>query len=263
MFWPLVKYTLTAAVRDRILLTFIILTLIIASLSNFFGSAAVVEQMEFALVYKAGALRLAGVICLVLFISFYIRRAFEAREVDFLLARPVSRAVYIFSHATSFVIIAAFLSAAIAIIVYLSGNPDFLGWQVWGFSIFIEFFIVSLVTLFFAMVITSAAGAAMAALALYALGRMIGTLSGIADMPSDHQALTWLSYFFDMISVFIPRFDLMGQTSWLVYGPEAFVGQLTTGLKAIGLVWFLYLQAFVFSALFIIASIFDFTRRQF
>lgn len=263
MFSSLMRYTLTAALRDRIFLGFILIMLVIASISNFLGSATIVEQLSFSMVYKAGAMRLAGAISLVLFICFYIRRAYDSREIDFMVSRPVSRPMYVLSLAMSFMVIAAILACAIAGILYVSGVPDVAGWQIWSFSLLIEYILISLIAMFFAMVIKSAAGAALACFALYALGRMVGVLAGIADMPTDNQGLVIAGYFFDLISIFVPRFDLMGQTSWLVYGAAAVESDLTTTLKSIGLNWFLYAQGLVFGLLFILASIFDFTRKQF
>ena len=261
MFSSLMGYTLTAALRDRILLAFVLIMLIIASISNFLGSAAIVEQLQFSMVYKAGAMRLAGAVSLVLFICFYVRRAYDSREIDFLVSRPVSRPLYILSLATSFAVIAAALAVAISAAIYISGVPDVSGWQIWSFSLLIEYIVISMIAMFFAMVIKSAAG--LAGFALYALGRMIGVLSGIADMPTDNQGLVVAGYLFDLISVFVPRFDLMGQTAWLVYGAQAVAADMTDSLKAIGFNWFLYLQGLAFSLLFILATIFDFTRKQF
>ena len=52
----------------------------------------------FALSYTAGGLRIIGVLSLVLFISFYIRRAFDTKDVDLNLTRPVSRVSFLLSH---------------------------------------------------------------------------------------------------------------------------------------------------------------------
>lgn len=270
MSFPIIKFVGIAALRDKILITFLILVLMIGSLSGFFGSATVTEQMDFALVYKAGSLRLAGVISLILFICFYMRRAFETKEVEYLLTRPVSRLQYILSHAASFALIGLFLAVLIAGVILVTGSPNIGGWALWTYSLAIEYVLMALIAMFFSLVVTSPAGSALICIAFYALARMIGTILGISNLPTDSLITEGLGYIMEVISIIVPRFDIMGQTSWLVYGKESASGfeidrfaESAGYIKSIGLSWFLYLQALGFSVLLITASAYDFSRKQF
>lgn len=269
MSFPIIKFVTTAALRDKILITFLVLILIIASLSGFFGSAAITEQPDFALVYKAGSLRMAGIASLVLFVCFYVRRAFETKEVEYLLTSPLTRFQYIISHAVSFALIAALLAVAISLVILLTAQPDTAGWMLWSFSLVIEYVLVALIGMFFSLVVPSAAGAALICFAFYTLARMIGVLLGISSMPTETTLMDVLGKVMEIISILIPRFDLMGQSEWLVYGPGQSGGfeidrwASDSGPQNIGLSWFVYLQAVGFSTLIIIASAFDFSRKQF
>lgn len=269
---PLVLYVLTAALRDRLLVTLALLIAAGAGLGAFLGSAAMTEQDSFSTVFGAGGLRFLGVIGIVLFVCFYMRRAFESKEVEFMLARPMSRLTYLFSHAFAFIILAALVALAVSLVLLLSGAPHAAGLMIWGLSLLAEYAVMTVAALFFSVVLSSAAGAAMATLGFYALARLIGTLIGIARHPPENILFAVLNNIVELISVFIPRFDLMGQTSWLVYGFDGAGGislrddagwlaqQLTVYAGAGG---FILIQCAVFVSLLLAAAAYDFTRREF
>lgn len=269
---PLVRFVLTAARRDKLMMTLCLMIVLGASLAAFLGGGAMTEEASFALVFGAGGLRFLGVIGLVLFSCFYIRRAFETKEVEFLLSRPISRATFLLSHAFAFMLLAVFVSLVMAACVSVLGKPDMGGLATWAVSICMENMIMVVAALFFSMVLSSAAGSALATLGLYVLARLIGTLIGIASVP----ALTWvfkvLNRVMDVISIVVPRLDMMGQTSWLVYGVKGSggIGFLEyTGSYAhmmishIGILGFIVLQGGLFIALLLAAAAFDFARREF
>jgi hypothetical protein len=69
---PLISYVLRAAVRDKLVLSLLILMVVGTSVAIFIGSSAVIEADQFAMVFAAGGLRLAGVLGLTLFAVFFI-----------------------------------------------------------------------------------------------------------------------------------------------------------------------------------------------
>ena len=136
---PLVLYVLKAAVRDRLILALVILLLGAASLSVFLGSAAVVEKTGFVAVYAAGSIRALDVFGLVLFAVFFIRRSFDARDVEFMLARPVGRISFLLSYAAGFSLLAALISV-VSIIFVCALTPQMLsaGHVLWFLSLLFE-----------------------------------------------------------------------------------------------------------------------------
>lgn len=272
----LVKYVLTAAMRDKLMITLILMILMGAAVAVFMGSASVTEEDSFALVFGSGGLRFLGVMGLILFCCFYVRRSFETKEVEFLLSRPISRASFLFSHTLAFVILAFCITAVITAVVAVLGHHNLAqslaGLAVWGVSLAVELSIMAVASLFFSMVLSSAAGSALATLGLYALGRMVGTLLGILDHPSANALYAVIGSVMKIISVVTPRLDMMGQTSWLVYGadvsgtmkflPDAspYAYWMTEHL---GLLGFIGVQGVIFSALLLVAASHDFMRRQF
>lgn len=250
---PLVGYVLKAAARDRLILSCMGLTILGICVSLFIGGAALVEKQEFVIVYTAGGLRLLSVFGIVLFVAFYVRRLFDQRDIEFLLSRPLTRSSLIISHAVALLIVAFMLAMTAAVAVgLLSFNGIFTAFSYWVFSLFLEVMMMGFLALFFAMVLPSATVCALATMAFYVLARMMGQVLGIIDAGGLGGWEHVLGNVMQVLSVIFPRFDLMTQTSWLIYGPQGNEGIL-----------FLLAQAGAFSFLVISAAVIDLARRQF
>ena len=249
----LIRYVLRAAIRDRILIALVLAMLVGTSLAIFMGSSAVAEKGPFAGVFAAGGLRFAGVIGLVLFVVFHVRRSFESKDVEFLLSRPITRTQFLLSFAAAFSLMAIITTGVQAVCLAMI-VPNILepGSLLWLASIAVENIIMVNVALFFALMVSSAAPCAMACLGFYLLARMMGQILGIIDMGTDARGGFYLVKIMEVISAVTPRLDLMGQTTWLVYGPDA---SATYG--------FLILQAIIFSGLVLAAARIDLARRTF
>ena len=205
------------------------------------------------LVFAGGGLRVAGVLGLTLFSIFHMRRSFESKDVEFLLSRPISRSGFLLSFAAAFSILAAITALMEGLCLYVLAPMHFDdGVVLWIASITVENIIMINVALFFAMILTSAAAGAMATFGLYVLARMMGEILGIVDTNTEFAWAKPLSYIMETISVIVPRLDLMGQTSWLIYGAQ---GDVSYG--------FLAAQGAVFSALVLTAAMIDLSRRKF
>ena len=249
----LVRYVLKAAARDRLVLSLLAAFIVASSLSMFMGSSAVVEKNIFALVFMGAGLRMAGVVGLILFVVFFVRRSFDARDVEFLLSRPVTRAQFLLSFAVGFWIL-AILTALVQGFAVGILTPGFVsaGSLLWTASLAIENIMIVSVAFFFSLILTSAATAAMASFGFYVLGRMMGEILGIMAAGGLGSWLVLPSHVMTMISMLIPRLDLLGQTSWLVYGTAGSVGY-----------GFLIAQGLVFTALILTAAMIDLVRRKF
>jgi hypothetical protein len=269
---PLVRYILTAARRDKLMMTLALMIALGASMSVLLGSATAVEQGQFSLVFASGGLRFLGVLGIVLFVSFYVRRAFEHKEIEFLLSRPISRMTFLFSHAAAFMFLALLVAVAVALPMLFAGGPNPGGLAAWTCSVAVEYMIMAVAAMFFSMVLSSAAGSALATFGLYVLSRLIGTLLGITTVGASSIFFAILDKIMLAVSVVVPRLDLMGQTSWLVYGVEGSsgVGLLRDSgiyaqkmIGALGVMGFVSVQGVLFIALLLAASAFDFVRRRF
>ncbi|MDE1151896.1 MAG: hypothetical protein PW788_05095 [Micavibrio sp.] len=242
------------------------------AVSVFLGSATITEKESFALVFGASGLRFLGVLGTTLFCCFYVRRSFETKEVEFLLSRPLSRTTFLFSHATAFIALALSLAISIGLVVFFLGKPSMNGFVVWLASLGVEYSIIAVAALFFSMVVSSASGSALCTLGFYTLARMMGTILGISHQAPSNAIFAVLNNIAEMISIFVPRLDLMGQTSWLVYGVAGSGGIGFTEeagnyahmmVAHLGILGFISLQGAVFIALLLAATAFDFIRREF
>ncbi len=269
---PLVKYVLTAASRDKLMITLLLMIALGAAVSILLGGAATSEEAAFSSVFASGGLRFLGVLGIVMFCAFYMRRAFDHKEVEFLLSRPISRMTFLSSHAIAFIFLAILIAALVTLAVALVGKPHMGGLLAWGLSLMTEYGIMAVTAMFFSMVLSSAAGSALAALGVYVLARMMGTLLGIASAPPENILFALMNNVMELISTVIPRLDLMGQTSWLVYGVEGAGGLALTKeagraahfiVEQVGVVGFIGLQGVVFILLLLAATAFDFARKEF
>lgn len=248
----LVKYVLLAAIRDRLFLSLIVSLGVAASLSFFLGDSALSEKDQFTLIFAASGMRIIVVFALVLFVVFFIRRSFDNKDIEFLLSRPVSRTSIIFSYAFSFALLSLFICLCLGLMLFAIGPHLFsYGHVLWLFSVLVECIIMVNLALFFSMYISSAVTAVMSALGVYVLGRLMGQFLGIIDANLvDDGGLFAMAL--QLVSVITPRLDLLGQSSWLLYGVDS------SSVFLLVLV-----QGVVFSALVLSAASFDFVKRQF
>ncbi|MDH5723102.1 MAG: hypothetical protein OEY94_07255 [Alphaproteobacteria bacterium] len=253
MLLPLVRYVLQAALRDRLVLALFLVLAVATALSIFFGSSAVIEKDIFSVVFIAGSLRIASILGLTLFVIFFVRKSFDSKDIEFLLSRPIGRVRFILSYSTAFNIIAVLLGlAGIATIYAMSLGLEKEGHFIWALSYLVECIIMVNVAFFFALYISSAANAAMATAAFYILGRMMGQILGIIDSNLLKTSLP-VEMAMTLVSILVPRLDLMAQNSWLVYGLQ----------NPLSSVFFVIAQCLVFYFLIINAILLDFVRRQF
>jgi ABC-type transport system involved in multi-copper enzyme maturation permease subunit len=249
---PLVAYLLRSACADRLLAVLALAIVAGAALAGFLGSTALVEQSELAMVYAATAGRHAVVAALVLFTCFHLRRAFESREVDLLLSRPVSRFGFVLAEVATLVLLAGVGAVLAGIAVAASGRPEPAALGLWTSSLMVEAAIAATAALFFALALTSGVAAALAGLGFYVLSRMIGLLGELAGAQGGSGPQGWLAdQAVFLLGLALPRLDLFARTSWLVHGG----GEDAAGLGLI------FAQGLVYLVLLTAAAGIDFERR--
>jgi hypothetical protein len=253
----LINYVLKAAGRDKLFLSMFIGVILAVALSFFMSSAAVTEKAQFSLVYMAGSLRLLAIAGLSLFIVFFIRRSHEARDVEYLLTRPMSRVNFILSHGAAFSLLAFIVTGLLTLCVTgfaFRYNQISMGMFLWLAGVGGELLITANVAFFFAMVLSSPVSASMATLGFYVLARLMGQLLAIvSESFTMFPGSELLVHILQAVSMVIPRFDLMTQTSWLLY-------DVTNVLKDY---IFIVIQSLFFLGMIWVATMIDFVKRQF
>lgn len=250
---PLIMFTLKAAVRDKLFLGAFIVVSLACALSVFFGTSASVEQNQFTAIYAAGSIRLICALALMLSVCFYVRRLAEAGQFEYLLTKPISRVSFTLSNSISFSLISAIIVLIIAIpIKILTLNIDGTVTTMWLLSIFIEMLIVTNAALFFSMTLKSSFSATLATMSFYIFGRLIGDILGVVHSGKVSGDYVLLSKIFEPISLLVPRLDLMGQSSWLIYG-----GYDVSSLS------YIFVHGILFCLMLILATTIDLLRKEF
>jgi len=251
-----VRYVLLTATRDRLFFGLLIGVLAAAYISNALGSTAMLEAEQMALSFTAASARVIIMIGLIVFIGFHMKNAFEAREIDVLLSRPISRTTLVLSYWLGFATVALLLVLPTVILIAIIGTLNKTGFMLWSLSLFLEALFVVSMTLFAALTIRSGVGTVLASLAMYTLSRMMGffvvaTKSG-GMLFQSAEVGTGARWLMNAISTIVPRLDFYAKSSWLVYG-----------VKTYDALYLFLMQSAVFIPLLIAASVIDFKRKQF
>ena len=109
----IIFYILLNAVRNKLYIGLILFLLIAISLSIFLGSTAFIEEQQFTNAYIAGLSRIIIESGMMIFVCINIGKAFENKEIEFIISKSISREKFILSS------IAGFLLASILIIIPL------------------------------------------------------------------------------------------------------------------------------------------------
>lgn len=252
---PTIRYILLTALRDRLFLALLLGILAATWISRVLGGTALVETQEMSLAFGAVSSRLILMIGLVVFLCFHVRHAFDTKEIDVFLSRPVSRARLVLAYWLGFAFVGLLLVLPTCAIIAQMGLVNRAGFFIWGLSLIMEAGLVVAIALFASFTLKSAVASVMASLGFYVLSRMmafflITTESAFVARAEWQGAI--LTYALKTIAVVIPRLDLFSKTEWLVYGAHA-----TTDLMLFAA------QAFIFIPLLLLATMLDFQRRQF
>ena len=260
-----IRYVLLTALRDKLFTGMLGGVIAAAYISSVMGSTALVETQAMTVTYAAGVARLILVMGLTVFVCFHIRNAFDTREIDVMLSRPITRYNLVLSYWLGFAGVALLLVVPVALILtWLSAFRDAEGhWHLlqgagllaWTGSMLLESFLVVALALFAAFTLRSGVSAVMATLGFYVLSRMMGFFvitmqSGMLFREQEvNIAAKWL---LTVISVVIPRLDFFAKTDWLV-----------NALKSPQEITLYVIQAAVFIPVLVIAAMADFKRKQF
>ncbi|MGH1398998.1 MAG: hypothetical protein ACRBCT_07270 [Alphaproteobacteria bacterium] len=249
----LISYVWTAAMRDRLIIAMLVMLALGASVSVFLASAALTEKDQFAAVLSAGGIRIVGILGLVVFTVFFIRRSIESKDIELLLSRPFSRIQFVASYAIAFSMLATTIALACAACLFATAPHLFgLGHVIWTATLILEYIIVVNIAFFFALMLSSAAVSVMAVVAFYVLSRMMGQFLGIIKAGIAGEKSGWLENIMNIISMLTPRLDLLSQTTWLIY-PIQNASELA----------FVALQCLLILVIIFIAALIDLLKRQF
>lgn len=217
------RYMLITAIRDRLIAAFLVALAAGVGGAMFLAASALAEKREFGLTFGGELSRTILVLGLITFISFHIRRMYETREIEAILARPISRTAFVLASFGAYALISLLLSIVAPLLLMAAFSANGAGLLEWGGSLILEGFLVVGLSLFCAMSLESAGASVMAALGFYLLARSAAFLHAITvnhTAAFDQALLNDVSrWVVEVIAAVMPRLDLFGQSRWLIYGP--------------------------------------------
>ena len=250
-----IRYVLLTAIRDRLFIGLLLGILAAAYISGVLGSTAMLEPEQMTLAFTAASSRVIIMIGIIVFIGFHMRNAFDAREIDVLLSRPISRTSLVLSYWVGFSVVATLLVLPTIILIALLGTLNHTGFMLWSVSLLLESWLVVSVALFASLTIKSGVGTVLASLAIYTLSRMMGfflattSTGGLFKETSINIGTKWLM---EGVASIVPRLDFYAKSNWLIYGAKSYED-----------LYLFLIQSAIFIPLLIIASVMDFKRKQF
>ena len=239
----------------QILIGVLLAILVATALSAALGSTAMVEKAQMMLGFSSAAARVILMLGLIIFVCFHIRQAFDQKEIDVLLSRPLSRFQVMLAYWLGFSFVAFLLVLATVTLFSFLPIFNFSGYIYWSLSLLAESFVVVALGLFAAFTLRSAVLSVIATLGFYTLARMAGFFIATADGGMMTQII-WLNQLMEwtvkITALIIPRLDLFTQSEWLIYGVTA-PQELS----------FAAVQLLVYIPLLLTAATIDFMRKQF
>lgn len=250
-----IRYILLTAIRDRLFLGLFFGIVFAAFVSSVMGETAMLEAEQMTVTLSAASARMILMVGLIVFTCFHLRAAFNQREIDVLLSRPISRANLVISYWLGFACVATLLVIPTVIMLYVIGVLNWNGYLAWSVSLLLESWLVVAISLFAGFTLKSAVSSVLGSLGFYVLSRMIGFFTATAAngvLFSDSQINGAFRWAIDIVAMFIPRLDFFGKSHWLIYGPNEMQD-----------VYLFMIQAAIFIPLLIAAAVIDFRRKQF
>ncbi|MFZ4540269.1 MAG: hypothetical protein ACOYNL_00475 [Rickettsiales bacterium] len=250
-----IRYVLLTATRDRLFIGLLVGIALAAYLSSVLGSTAMIETEQMTIAFTAASARVIIMVGIIVFIGFHMRNAFDAREIDVLLSRPISRTTLVLSYWIGFAAVGACLVVPTILLMFILGTLNHTGFLLWALSLLLESWLVVSIALFASLTIKSGVGTVLASMAIYTLSRMMGfflATTNSVGVFKEHEVNVGAQWLMKGIALFVPRLDFYAKSNWLIYGPKSYED----------LNLFL-LQSAIFIPLLVAASVLDFKRKQF
>lgn len=250
----ILRYILLTAIRDRLYIGLFVALVASFSFSIFLGTTALVEQQQTTAAYVAGSSRAILAIGMILFVCLSVSRAFENKEVEFIISKAISRQRFVFAYLAGFSFAALLVFLPLILAIFAITNSNNFGLLIWAISLFFELMILISFALLSSLILKNSFSAIMASFGFYIISRLMGVFVMAIDLPQDFAQTK--NHFFaatlKILSAVFPRLDLFGQSSWLSYGVSDF-----------GNLWLILLQTAIYLPLMIFMAFHDFKKKQF
>ena len=252
--WPILKYILRTGLRDKLYLSIFAFLVCSFSLAIFLGSTSLTEATQTTAAFIAGSSRIIICVGIILFCCLSINRAFENKEVEFILSKAISREQFILAYFFGFALSALLIILPLVLVIYTLVPVNKIGLLAWSLSLFAELLIIVSFATLAALILKNSLSAILSTMAFYLISRLMGIFVLAINLPQDFAQVQqrFLPSLLKIISLFFPRLDLFAPSQWLVYGVDDY-----SQIKII------VLQSAIYIPLLIFMSLRDFKLKQF
>ncbi len=244
---------LAEARSNRMLVGVLLIYIAAWAMALFVQEISITESRQGAIALMAAFLRWSLLFYLGLFAVNNIIRTVNDKMLLLYLSMPISRGVFIFGHFFGFALLGGILAvgASVLLMFYAEGQNVL----AWGFSLFIESCLVAGFALLCSLGLFQVTAAFSLLMALYLLSRMMHMLILMAQSPllqgDDTIAGQFSRVFLTVLDYLLPRLDRFTRADWLIYG------DIPSGEMS-----FVFQQGIIYLFLLLMATYFDFIRRE-
>lgn len=249
----LILYILQCMRRDKVFLSMIVGIFSSLFICAFLGSNAAYEQDQMKIVYSSSVFRIILVYGFAIFNVFFIIKMISSREIETILAGPISRKALVLSIVIAnsiLVLLLCVISGFILKLLFWNIVP-FLNVSFWILSLFFEVMMVVVIAVFFAMMLANATISLLFVTIFYVISRIMGFI--LTSITIAMQSLSFIGIVKMLvlpISIFFPRLDLFSQSSWLIYS------------QPIANMHIILFQSIIYISLIILVCIVDFNKKS-
>lgn len=250
----ILKFILLTGLRDRLYIGLFITLAASFSLSIFLGGTALVEQQQMTAAYIAGSSRAILAIGTILFVCLNVSRAFENKEVEFIISKSISREKFILGYLLGFFCAISLIFIPLLLAILAVTKASLLGLLIWSASLLTELIIIITFSLLASLILKNSFSSIMASFAFYIISRLMGMFVMAIHLPQDFTEAKnhGLNASLKFLSALFPRLDLFGQSEWISYGISDF-----SNVKV------MFLQSLIYIPLMIFMAFHDFKKKQF
>lgn len=250
----ILKYILKNGLRDKLYIGLFVVLAISFAVSIFLGSTMMVEQNISSVVFVLAISRTVVSVGMILFVCINVSRAFDNKEIEFILSKSISREQFILGYLGGFFLANLLILLPIFLVILVIYKINYLGLFFWFFTTLLENFIVIAFALLSSLILKNSFSAILSSFGFYAISRLMGMFVMAIDF-TDEIAMARhgnLGMALKILSIMFPRLDLYSQSSWAVYGN--WNNMILT---------IVFCQSLIYLPLLIFMSFHDFKKKQF
>lgn len=250
----IIRYIILNSLRNKLLLGIIGALILSLFLSVFLGDTNLIEERKAAIALYAGCSRIFLVIGMLIFVCLNISNLFNNKEIDFLLAKSISREKFVIAILLGYLAISVLMVLIAMIIAILFLGSSVSNSLIWSGSLLLEISLISCFALLSSLILENSLLAIFSSIGFYILSRLMSLFTLNVDLPwqAAVKSQTLPEIILKLLSIAFPRIDLFSQSIWLSEGVIDYTH-----------IALIIMQAVIFITLMIFMSFNDISKKEF